>query len=221
MKQKKKDTTDKPKASKTAEAQLKELREKFAELEKQRDELEKQRDELLDKLQRLSADYANFQKRVPKQIADNLAYNKERIIKSLLPVIDNFEHTLAHSNSTDDADALLKGVRIIYDQMLDVLKSHEVEQIQALGKKFDPAFHEAMMQRCEPDRQAETVLEEFQKGYTLAGRVIRPSKVIVNTARPQQESETPRDAVVQADPAMDQDNNKNNKTNDNDAASTE
>ena len=130
--------------------------------------------------QRVSADYANFQKRVPKQIADTICYEKEKIIKTLLPALDNFEHTLQNTDSVENADVFVKGVRIIYDQMLDILKSHGVEQIKAPGEIFDPALHEAMMQKTEPEKEDNIVLEEFQKGYKLNGRVIRPSKVIVN-----------------------------------------
>jgi molecular chaperone GrpE len=142
--------------------------------------LREEKDELLGKLQRVSADYANYQKRVPKQIADTIAYEKERVIKKLLPVLDNFEHTLQNAHSAEDIDVLVKGIRIVYDQLLDVLKFHNVEQIEAQGQKFDPAVHEAMTQRAEPDAEDNAVLEEFQKGYKLNGRVIRPSKVIVN-----------------------------------------
>ena len=142
--------------------------------------LRREKDELLAKLQRVSADYANYQKRVPKQIADTIGYEKELIIKKLLPVVDNFEHTLQNAHSAEDLDVLVKGVRIVYDQLLDVLKSQNVEQIEARGQTFDPALHEAMTQRAEPDAENNTVLEEFQKGYKLNGRVIRPSKVIVN-----------------------------------------
>jgi molecular chaperone GrpE len=145
--------------------------------------LQKEKDELFGKLQRVSADYANFQKRVPKQITDTICYEKERIIKTLLPALDNFESALGglqNANSTENADVLIKGVRIIYDQMLDILKSHGVEQIKALGEKFDPVLHEAMTQKVEPEREENIVLEEFQKGYKLNGRVIRPTKVIVN-----------------------------------------
>jgi len=142
--------------------------------------LQKEKDELFAKLQRVSADYANFQKRVPKQIADTLGYEKERLIKTLLPALDNFEHTLQKAHSAEDVDVLVKGVRIIYDQMLDILKSHNVERIEALGTTFDPAVHEAMTQQSDPEKEANIVLEEFQSGYRLNGRVIRPSKVIVN-----------------------------------------
>jgi molecular chaperone GrpE len=139
----------------------------------------KEKDELFGKLQRISADYANFQKRVPRQIADSIVYEKERIIKTLLPVLDNFEHTLQNAGSAEK-DGLIKGIRIIYDQLLDVLKSHNVEQVEALGETFNPAVHEAMTQQINPEKEDGVVLEEFQKGYRLNGRVIRPSRVVVN-----------------------------------------
>jgi hypothetical protein len=74
--------------------------------------------------------------------------------------------------------------------MLDILKSHGVEQIKALGENFDPALHQAMMQQAEPQQQNNIVLEEFQKGYKLNSRVIRPSKVVVNKLPGQQAVET-------------------------------
>ena len=160
--------------------QIKQKEQDSEELGGQMRDLQSQKDELFEKLQRLSADYANFQKRVPKQIADTIAYEKEKIIKTLLPALDNFEHTLQNADSAENVDAFVKGVQIIYDQMLDILKSHGVEVIKALGEKFDPAVHEAMMQKAEPDTKDNVVLEEFQKGYKLNTRVIRPSKVIVN-----------------------------------------
>ncbi|MFZ2148064.1 MAG: nucleotide exchange factor GrpE [Sedimentisphaerales bacterium] len=151
-------------------------------------EFEKEKNDCLQELleiaigqyQRVSADYANFQKRAPKQIADTINYEKEMIIKTLLPALDNFEHTLQNAHSAENADVLVKGIRIIYDQMLDILKSHGIEQIKAPGEKFDPAMHEAIMQKTEPEKEDNIVLEEFRKGYKLNGRVIRPSKVVVN-----------------------------------------
>ena len=144
------------------------------------DTLQKEKDEVFEKLQRISADYANYQRRVPKQIADTVGYEKERIFKSLLPALDSFEHTLQSDCSAGDVETLLKGVQITYDQVLAILRSHGVEQIQGAGQSFDPCRHEAMLQRSEPDKADDLILEEFQKGYALNGRVIRPSKVIVN-----------------------------------------
>ena len=173
MKPKKK---EKPKA----EDSLKPKKEELKELQETLENLQKEKDDLFGKLQRISADYANFQKRVPKQISDTISYEKERIIRSLLPALDNFEHTLQNTNSAENVDVFVKGIKIIYDQMLDIFKSLGVEQINSPGEHFNPAMHEAMMQKNEPEKEDNIVLEEFQKGYTLNGRVIRPSKVIVN-----------------------------------------
>ncbi|MHC4186809.1 MAG: nucleotide exchange factor GrpE [Planctomycetota bacterium] len=142
--------------------------------------IKQEKDELFAKFQRVSADYVNFQKRVPKQIADSISLEKETIIKSLLPAFDNFDHTLDKAKHAENIEDVIKGVEIIYDQMLDILKSFGVEQINAQGEQFDPTVHQAMMQRSEPDKEEGTILEEFQKGYRLNGRVIRPNKVVVN-----------------------------------------
>ena len=128
------------------------------------DDLRNQKDEIFAKLQRVSADYANYQKRATKQIADTISYEKEKIIKTLLPALDNFEHTLQNANSAENTEVLVKGIRIIYDHILDILKSHGVEPIKAQGEKFNPSFHEAMMQKEELDKEDNIVLEEFQKG---------------------------------------------------------
>jgi molecular chaperone GrpE len=164
----------------TTQKQTKSQKGELQQLRKQTDELQKEKEQLFEKLQRVSADYANFQKRTPTQIAYAIAYEKEKIIKTLLPVLDNFEHTLQNAHSAENANVVLKGVQIIYDQMLDILKSHNVEQIKATGEKFDPALHEAMTQQTNAEEEDNVVLEEFQTGYTLNGRVIRPSRVVVN-----------------------------------------
>jgi molecular chaperone GrpE len=172
-------------------SELVEPKAKNSELEKLRDtikDLQKEKDELFGKLQRVSADYINFQKRTAKQTADTIAYEKEKIIKTLLPALDNFEHTLQNAHLAESSDVLVKGIRIVYDQILGILKSHGVEHIKALGEKFDPALHEAVSQKAEPEKEENAVLEEFQKGYKLNGRVIRPSRVIINKLPSQQEA---------------------------------
>lgn len=183
---------DKAKASASSPAEKradKKVEKREAKLQEELKSVQTEKDELFEKLQRVSADYANFQKRVPKQISDSVAYEKERIIKSLLPAFDNFEHTLQNAHTAEGTDVLVKGIQIIHDQMLDILKSHGVEQVQAVDQPFEPARHEAMMQREEADKPDNVVLEEFQKGYTLNERVIRPSKVIVNKIAPKLEAE--------------------------------
>lgn len=158
----------------------KKLEKELQELNAQAEKLQTENQDLLTRLQRISADYANFQKRSARQISEAVSYEKEKIIKSLLPVMDNFEHTLAHFESADNVEDVIKGVKIIYDQMLGILKSLGVEQITALGEKFDPEIHQAMLQQSDEDEEDGIVLEEFQKGYKLGDRVIRPARVVVN-----------------------------------------
>jgi molecular chaperone GrpE len=143
--------------------------------------LQGERDELFGRLQRLSADYANYQKRVHKQVADAVGQEREKVMRSLLAVCDNLEMTIQQAKS-NNLQAILTGVQIVYDQMMDVLRTHGVEPIKALDQGFDPTLHQALQQRSDPDKEDNLVLEECQKGYLLAGRTLRPSRVIVNRA---------------------------------------
>ncbi len=169
------------------------------ELRRQLADLQKEKDELFARLQRLSADYANFQKRAPKHVADTIAYEKERIIRTLLPALDNFDHTFQNAQVAESIETFVKGVRIIYDQIIDILKSHGVEQINALGKKFDPSQHEAVLQKAELQQPDGAVLKELQKGYKLNGRVIRASRVVVNKLPEEQEGQQQQHAEQQTE----------------------
>jgi molecular chaperone GrpE len=158
---------------------------------KERDELnqmlaaaQKEKDETFGKLQRVSADYANYQKRVPRQIADDVAYEKERLIRALLPILDNFERTCDQSQTTESVESVLKGVRVVHDHLIDLLKSLGIEQIAPVGEKFDPAHQEAVMYRQDAGKEDLTVLEVLQKGYRLDRRVLRPARVCVNKIMP-------------------------------------
>ncbi len=158
-------------------------------LQQQIEALSREKDELFEKLQRVGADYANYQKRTPKQIADSVAYEKKAIIRSLLPSLDNFAHALAGADNAEAVDGVIKGVRMVFEHMLDALKGHGLEQIDAVGQEFDPTVHEAIQLRAEADKPDNIVLEEFQTGYKLNGQVVRPSKVIVNKL-PAEDKET-------------------------------
>lgn len=184
--------------SKPGKKMDKDVAKAYEQLQTDFDALQTEKLELFEKFQRVSADYANFQKRVPKQVSDSVSYEKERLLKSLLPVLDNFEHTV-NSDHSGDIDAVIKGINIVHDQMLDTFKSHGVEQILAESQIFDPSQHEAMMQRNEEDKENNLILEEFQKGYVLNGRVIRPSKVIVNKSALEPEAQPPGEAEPDTD----------------------
>lgn len=196
-KAKKTNEEEEPKPSESAQALDRDLEK----LQQDFEALRKEKDELVDRLQRVYADYANFQKRVPKNIADTVAYEKERFIRSFLPILDNFDRTLREARSAQNVEAVTRGVEIIRDQMLTILKTHGVQPIDALNEKFDPARHEAMLRRSEPDKEDDIVLEEFQKGYALNGRVLRPSRVAINKIQaPAEAAQTPKAGPQQPTP---------------------
>jgi molecular chaperone GrpE len=152
-------------------------------MQKEIERLQAENKELLDKFQRLGADYANYQKRAPKQIADSVDYEKRQIVKSLLGSMDNFAHALAGAKTAQGPDALksvINGIQFVYDHMFDALKAHGVEKISSVGRPFEPGKHEAMLQKADPDKPDNIVLEEFQAGYTLGGYVLRPARVAIN-----------------------------------------
>jgi molecular chaperone GrpE len=153
------------------------------EMQKQLEKLQAENKELTDKLQRLAADYANYQKRVPRQISETVDYEKRSIIKSLLPSMDNFALALAGVKTAQGPEALqsiIDGIKFIYDHFFDALKVHGVERIVCIGQPFEPGKHEAIMQKADPEKPENTVLEEFQAGYTINGLPLRPAKVSVN-----------------------------------------
>jgi molecular chaperone GrpE len=171
--------------------QLPQVAQPIEEMQKQIESLQKEKDDLFAKLQRVAADYDNYQKRSARQLADSINYEKDKIIKAILPVLDNFEYILSNTACEVKDEALLKGVKIIYDHLSGVLKSQGVEQIQSAGGKFDPAHHEAITHRAEEEKEDGTVLEELQKGYMLNGRVIRASRVVVNKLAAQNAEQAP------------------------------
>jgi molecular chaperone GrpE len=156
------------------------VEEELNKLRQELDSVQEEKDELFSRLQRVYADFSNFQKRVPKNIADAVTYEKEKLIRSFLPVLDNFALTLQKAHAAESVDAVVKAVEMIHGQMLNVLKLQGVEPIQAVGEKFDPERHEAIVRRAEPDKENDLVLEEFQKGYVLNHHILRPSRVAVN-----------------------------------------
>lgn len=142
-----------------------------------------ERDELFDRLARVTADYQNSRKRLETEMEQRMVYANAALIKSLLPVIDNFERALAVDPAKSDTASILKGLQLVHDQWISVLKSQAVEEIVPQpGEKFDPLRHQALMQQAD-DRYKDkgpTVVQLLQKGYALNERVLRPAQVAVN-----------------------------------------
>lgn len=141
-----------------------------------------ERDEFLSLLQHTRADFANYQKRIQKEIESTRRFACQPVVADLLPGLDNLERALASTESTPAAAGLLDGIRMVRQQLLDALGRHGVRAIDALGKPFNPEFHEALMEQPSSENPPGTVIQELQKGYCLHDRVIRPARVIVSKA---------------------------------------
>jgi len=132
--------------------------------------------ELKETLQRVQAEFENYRKRVEKEKEEFAKIASSGIIKRILPILDNFEVALKNKPSGED---FAKGIEMIYAQLFTELETAGLKGLDAEGKMFDPYLHEALMQQ-ESDKEDGTVIEVFQKGYTLNGQVIRHSKVKVS-----------------------------------------
>ena len=144
------------------------------------EEAEKESSENYDKYLRACAELENYKKRAAKDRENFIKYGNETLIKEILPTVDSMERALEHACNSDDFEAFVDGLRMIRDTFISVLGKQGVEEIEAIGKDFDPNFHEAMMQ-VEGGKEADnTVVEEFEKGYLLNGRLLRPSKVSIS-----------------------------------------
>ena len=132
---------------------------------------------LMAKYQRLMADFQNYKRRTEKEKNDIYAYANEKLILGLLEVIDNFERAVL-SETADEKYA--EGMEMIFKQLKGVLEKSGLEEIKALGEGFDPNFHNAVMTEDNDKFESGSVTEVLQKGYTLNGKVIRPSMVKVN-----------------------------------------
>lgn len=146
------------------------------ELEAQKELLQQSEDHY----KRLQADFANFRRRNEKEREELSSVVLQGLIKDLLPIIDNFERALAVEGAA--CTPLHDGISMVYNQLMESLKKNGLEVIKAAGEKFDPNFHQAVMRVQDPEKEDDTIEEEFQKGYMVQGRVIRPSmvKVVAN-----------------------------------------
>jgi len=138
-----------------------------------------ERDEIFERLQRTTADFLNYQKRVRKQQEELRQYAVQSLVEALLPCLDNFDHAIAAAENSPD-QGLLQGVKLVEQEFLRVLNNAGVERMKVVGQKFDPNYHEAVVQEESDEVENHTVLEELRAGYTLHGRVIRAAQVKVS-----------------------------------------
>ena len=139
-----------------------------------------ERDEYLDLLQRTRAEYLNYIKRAQKDRADTVKYGVQEFAAKVVTVMDDFARAIASAEKTKDFQKFFEGVKLIETQFQKVLSDAGITPIETVGKPFDPAMHEALMQEEKADVPEATVLEEFQRGFMLNDRVLRAAKVKVS-----------------------------------------
>lgn len=143
-------------------------------------ELEEEIAKLNNQFIRVQADYDNFRKRTKAEKEAAAKYRSQSLAEQLLPVLDNFERALEVETSTDESKSILKGVEMVYRQLVDALQQEGIEEIEAMGAPFDPHYHQAVMQEKSEEHDSGIVIDVLQKGYNLKERVIRPAMVKVS-----------------------------------------
>lgn len=149
-------------------------------LEEQLAAKEKEARENWDRFLRERADLENYRKRVGREKEELLNYGNKSLLEEILPIIDNLERALTHA-SEESHDAIVEGIRMTHGMLLTTLKKFNVTPIEAVGVPFDSAFHQAMAQVPTDQHEPNTIVEEYQKGYMLKDRLLRPSMVTVAT----------------------------------------
>ncbi|MBT2690479.1 nucleotide exchange factor GrpE [Bacillus sp. ISL-47] len=143
-------------------------------------ELEGKLEEAENRIYRLQADFENSRRRARLDLEASEKYRAQSLISDLLPAVDNFERALQMEAENEQAKSILQGMEMVYRSVLEAIKKEGAEQIEAVGKEFDPHLHQAVMQVEDENFDSNIVVEEFQKGYKLKDRVIRPAMVKVN-----------------------------------------
>jgi molecular chaperone GrpE len=146
----------------------------------QSDALAQERAALYDQLLRRQAEFENYRKRMERERSEVYQRARAEVLLELLPVLDNFERALSSREAaSSDADAFLHGVELIHKQLKDAVTKLGLQAVESVGQAFDPHLHEAVTVEASDEHEENTVIEEFERGYKLGDRLLRPAKVKV------------------------------------------
>lgn len=145
-------------------------------------ELETRARETQERLLRVAADFENYRKRIEREKQEYVKFAHERLLRDLLPILDNLGRALQHARDAGESPVLLSGVELVAQEFRKVLERYGVTAIESLGRPFDPMVHEALQTVEIEDAEPGHVVEEIQRGYLLNGRVLRPALVTVSAA---------------------------------------
>lgn len=154
-----------------------------AELLEKINELQEASEKNYDLYLRSEAEIENIKKRNKKEKEDWFKYANETLIKEILPVLDNLEMAISHTQNENSLNALREGVELTLKGLKDTLAKSGLEEVKAEGERFDPNYHHAVSEQNDENVEAGIILQELQKGYTLNSRLIRPAMVIVSKGK--------------------------------------
>ena len=163
---------------KEIEKKLKEEKTKVKELVKEMEKLKKEKEEYLSLLQRVTADFDNYKKRTLQREEDTKKFAGEDFFRSLLPLVDDIERTVNHMKGKSSLKDVKVGIEMVHKKFQEFLRAHNVERIKAVGKEFNPHYHEALLVEGKGDGK-EIVSEEMEAGYFFHGKLLRPARVKV------------------------------------------
>ncbi len=152
--------------------------------------LETELQDTKDKHLRLAAEFENFKKRTTRERSESIKFSNERILKDFLSIVDNLDRALQHAKEGSEGESLVQGVKLVHKQCTDLLARFNVTAVDAVGAQFDPVVHQAVSQVETDDHPENTVADEFQKGYRLHDRLLRPALVTVAAPKSTQSEET-------------------------------
>ena len=167
-------------AGKEGRKKLERLKQEIEGLRQSLEETKSQAEQLRDRWMRAVAELDNFKKRSAREREELSRQAQERILRELLPVLDNLQRALAHANNQEGKAGLLEGIQMIERQFLSALERLGVTPMEVLHQSFDPGRHEAMMQVESEEHEPNTVVQELEKGYMWSDRLLRPAKVAVS-----------------------------------------
>jgi molecular chaperone GrpE len=168
------------------------LEDQLQEVQTRLEAKEQEAKETYDRLLRVSADFENYKKRSARETEEFRKYANQTLLKEMLSVVDNLELAINSSNHRKKADKnLIEGLNLTLNEILRVFEKFNVKPIEAQGQTFDPAFHEAVMREETDDFPENTVISEFQKGYLIHDRLLRPAMVVVAAPKTPRENNKP------------------------------
>ena len=155
------------------------LNEEMLKVEEELQRLTEENNDLVEKVKYHQAELINYRKRKDEEVSNTLKYANQSLILELLPIVDNFERALKQ-NTSEEFSKYLEGFKMMYANLVQVLKNFGVEEINRVGEVFDPNLEQALVTDKVEEKEDEVVLEVLQKGYKLKDRVIRPASVKIN-----------------------------------------